>query len=69
MASVKVKNPRDPREVDRAIKKFKRKIEKEGIMKDLKKNRFYMKPSVKKRHKREMAEKRRRKAIKRQRKY
>ena len=69
MASVKVKNPRDPREIDRAIKKFKRKIEKEGIMKDLKKNRFYMKPSVKKKHKREMAQKRRRKAMKRQRKY
>ena len=67
MASVKIKNPRDPREVDRAIKKFKRKIEKEGIMRDLKKNRFYMKPSVKKKHKRALAEKRRRKSIKRQR--
>ena len=66
MAKVKVKNPRDPREVDKAIKKFKRKIEKEGIMRDVKKNRFYMKPSVKKKYKKELAEKRRRKSLRRQ---
>ena len=50
---------------EKAIKRFKRKVEKEGIMRDIKKNRHYKKPSVKKKEKRKAAQKRRRKLAKR----
>ncbi len=50
---------------ERAIKRFKRKVEREGIMRDLKKKRYYKKPSVKKKEKQKAAEKRRRKIQKR----
>lgn len=49
-------------QVDRAIRQLKRKLSHEGLMKDLKRNRFYMKPSVRKKLKRKEAEKRRQKA-------
>ena len=47
--------------IERAIRRFKRKVEKEGIMKELKRKRYYSKPSVEKKEKRARAEKRRRK--------
>ena len=46
---------------EKAIRRFKRKVEREGILKDIKKNRHYRKPSVKKKEKRASAAKRRRK--------
>ena len=46
-------------QLERALKDLKRKLAKEGIMKDLKKRRFYMKPSVKKKLKQKEARKRR----------
>ena len=46
---------------DRAMKRFKRKVEREGIMRDVKKNRYDRKPSVRKKEKKKAAEKRRRK--------
>jgi small subunit ribosomal protein S21 len=49
---------------ERAMRKFKRKVENEGIMRDLKKKRYHMTRSEKKREKRKLAEKRRRKALK-----
>ena len=58
MAYVKVRSGED---INRAIKRFKRKVENEGIMREIKKNRYYMKPSEAKREKRKAAQKRRRK--------
>ena len=56
--NVKVRKGED---INKAIKRFKRKVEAEGIMRELKRRRYYLKPSVKKREKRKLAEKRRRK--------
>ena len=49
---------------DKAFRKFKRKVESEGIMRELKKRKFHMTRSQKKREKRKLAEKRRRKLLK-----
>jgi small subunit ribosomal protein S21 len=49
-------------QVERALKDLKRKLAKEGIMKELKKRRFYEKPSLKKKTKQKEARKRRLKA-------
>ena len=43
MAKVTVRKGED---VNRAIRRFKRKVEREGIMRDLKKKRYYSKPSI-----------------------
>ena len=58
MPSVQIRD-NEPFEI--ALRRFKRKVENEGIMRDLKKNRYYMKPSEAKKAKRKAAEKRRRK--------
>ena len=58
MAYVKVRQNED---VNRAIRRFKRKVEAEGIMKELKKRKYHMKPSEARREKRKAAQKRRRK--------
>jgi small subunit ribosomal protein S21 len=47
--------------VEKAMRRFKRKVETEGIMRELKKRKFHMTRSQKKREKRKLAEKRRRK--------
>ena len=64
MAQVYVKKGED---INRAIKRFKRKVEKEGIMRELKKRKYYLKPSERKKEKRIAAQKRRRKAENRKR--
>ena len=64
MAKVIVRKNEQP---EKAMKRFKRKVEKEGIMRDIKKNRYYRKPSVRKKEKRKAAEKRRRKLERRSR--
>jgi len=46
--------------LDSAIKRFKRKCQKDGIIGDIKKNQEYLKPSVKKKLKREEARKKNR---------
>ena len=51
------------RGVDRAIKHLKRKMASEGILRELKRRRHYMKPSVKKRKKSAEAARRRRKRV------
>ena len=56
--NVKVRKGED---VSKAIRRFKRKVEAEGIMREVKKRRYYLKPSVRKKAKRELAAKRRRK--------
>lgn len=53
--------------VDRAISALKRKMANEGIYKELKKRRFYEKPSEAKKRKSRDAERRRKKAIRMQR--
>lgn len=51
--------------LEKAIKRFRRKVEREGILKSLKLKRHYRKPSVRKKEKAKAAEKRRRKRQKR----
>lgn len=41
----------DNESIDRAIKRFKKKYERSGILKEVKKRSFFVKPSVKKRMK------------------
>jgi small subunit ribosomal protein S21 len=65
MASVKIRKDED---INRAIRRFKRKVEREGIMRELKKRRYYLKPSEKKKVKRALAAKRKRKILNRKRK-
>ncbi len=48
-------------DVEKALRVLKKKMAQEGVFKELKKRRFYEKPSVKKKRKREEAERRRRK--------
>ena len=52
---------------EKAMRKFKRKVETEGIMRDLKNKRYHMTRSQKKRAKRKLAEKRKRKLLQRSR--
>jgi small subunit ribosomal protein S21 len=54
------------RGVERAIKQLKRMMASEGIMRELKKRRSYMKPSVKRRKKQAEAERNRRKRARKQ---
>ncbi len=49
--------------IDRALKALKRKMANEGIYKELKKRKYYMKPSEDKKRKQREAERRRRKAL------
>lgn len=49
------------RGIERAIKHLKRKMASEGILRELKRRRHYMKPSIKKRKKQSEAARRRRK--------
>ncbi len=54
------------RGVERAVKHLKRKMAAEGILRELKRRRHYMKPSVRRRKKEAEAARRRRKRIKQQ---
>ena len=58
-------NVRDNEPFEKALRRFRRKVEREGIRKDIKKNSFYLKPGEKRRLKQRLAEKRRRKALRR----
>jgi small subunit ribosomal protein S21 len=51
-------------QLEKAIKILKRKLAQDGTFKEVKKRRFYEKPSVKKKRKRQEAAKRRAKALK-----
>lgn len=50
--------------VEKALKAFKRKAQKEGLLKDIRAKRYYEKPSVKKKRKRKDAARKRAKALK-----
>ena len=56
MITIKIGHNQDP---NRAIQKLKNKLINEGLFQELKRRRFYAKPSLKKRHKREEAERQR----------
>lgn len=56
---------RDGEGVDRALKRFKRKVEQAGILKEVRKREHYVKPSIKKKLKSRAAEARARKREKR----
>jgi small subunit ribosomal protein S21 len=55
------------RDIEKALRNLKKKLQVDGLFGELKKRRFYEKPSVKKKSKQMEAEKRRRKALKRSR--
>jgi len=52
-------------QVERALKVFKRELTKDGLLKELKRRRFYEKPSIKKKIKQKEAKKKRKAAMKR----
>lgn len=51
--------------IEKALKALKNKVTKEGILQEIKKRRFYEKPSVKRKRKMREAQKRLRRALKR----
>ena len=50
-------------DIEKALRDLKRTVQRDGIFKEIKKRRFYEKPSVKKKRKQMEAERRRRKAL------
>ena len=52
--------------LENALRRFKRKVQQEDIIKEIKKHSFYMKPGDKKRAKQALARKRQRKKIRRE---
>lgn len=52
----------DGRDIEKALKVLKKKLQRDGLMGDLKKRRFYEKPSVKLKTKQRQAQKRRMKS-------
>mgnify|MGYP000361931598 CR=1 FL=1 len=51
--------------LERALKRFKKKVEAAGIIKDVRRREHYLKPSIRKKEKRIAAEKRRRRSANR----
>jgi small subunit ribosomal protein S21 len=52
--------------IENALRRFKRKVQQEDIIKDIKKHSFYLKPGDKRRAKQALARKRNRKRIRRE---
>lgn len=52
---------------ERALKRFKKKVEAAGILKEIRRREHYLKPSIRKKEKQRSAEKRRRRSANRQR--
>jgi small subunit ribosomal protein S21 len=50
-------------DIEKALRELKRTLQRDGILKEVKKRRFYEKPSVKKKRKQLEAERRRRKSL------
>lgn len=53
---------RDGEPVEKALRRFKKKVEAAGILKDVRRREFYLKPSIRKKEKQRAAEKRRRRS-------
>lgn len=47
MIEIKIRNPNDERELDRALKKLKKIMDKEGVMSELRERRYFTKKSDK----------------------
>ena len=62
LAEVRVQ---DGESIEGALRRFKRKVQQEDIIKDIKKHSFYLKPGDKRRTKQAMARKRSRKKMRR----
>ena len=62
MAEVRVQ---DSESIESALRRFKRKVQQEDIIKDIKKHSFYLKPGDKRRTKQALARKRSRKKMRR----
>ena len=62
MAEVRVQ---ESESIENALRRFKRKVQQEDIIKEVKKHSFYLKPGEKKRIKQALARKRSRKKIRR----
>ena len=63
MAEVRVQ---EGESIESALRRFKRKVQQEDIIKDIKKHSFYLKPGDKRRTKRALAQKRSRKKMRRE---
>ncbi len=63
MAEIRVN---DNESIESALRRFKRKVQQEDIIKEIKKHSFYMKPGDKKRAKQALARKRQRKKMRRE---
>ena len=63
MAEVRIQ---DGESIENALRRFKRKVQQEDIIKELKKHSFYLKPGEKKRIKQALARKRSRKKVRRE---
>ncbi len=63
MAQVRVE---DGESVDQALRRFKRKVQQEDIIKEIKRHSFYLKPGEKRRIKEALARKRARKKLRRE---
>ena len=63
MAEIKIQ---EGESIENALRRFKRKVQQEDIIKDIKKHSFYMKPGDKKRAKQALARKRNRKRARRE---
>lgn len=63
MAEIKIQ---ENESIESALRRFKRKVQQEDIIKEIKKHSFYMKPGDKKRAKQALARKRQRKKIRRE---
>ena len=62
MAEVRIQ---DGESIENALRRFKRKVQQEDIIKEVKKHSFYLKPGEKKRIKQVLARKRSRKKVRR----
>ena len=63
MAEIKIQ---EGESIENALRRFKRKVQQEDIIKDIKKHSFYMKPGDKRRAKQALARKRNRKRARRE---
>ena len=63
MAEVKIQ---EGESIESALRRFKRKVQQEDIIKDIKKHSFYLKPGDKRRAKQALAHKRNRKKLRRE---
>jgi small subunit ribosomal protein S21 len=63
LAEVRVQ---DGESIENALRRFKRKVQQEDIIKEVKKHSFYLKPGEKKRIKQALARKRNRKKVRRE---